>query len=214
MVTYVAPGVATDDGFTGASYLGYAWTDSPSQVVYAYSDELGLVSVGTSLYGPSLAVDEIPYDYHHFYIAWTGEDSQLRYGFLDPPGTYSGAASQYGPALAGLSGRLDAARAGTDNRLGALDPANGIRPFGGPVTVTGQGAPSPAAAGDLSLARADRGDQTRVGDLKERAARNPGGFGHNSPGLAGAAAGTRGIAWAGTGDGSGPFGGDLNDEAA
>jgi hypothetical protein len=82
-----------------------------------------------------------------------------------------------------------------------------------PVNVTGQGAPSPAADGGLYLARADMGDQARVGDVKERAARNTGGFGHNGPGLAGDVAGTRGIARSGTGDGSGPFGGGLNDEA-
>jgi hypothetical protein len=90
---------------------------------------------------------------------------------------------------------------------------NGIRPSGGPVNVTGQGAPSPAADGDLYLARAGMGDQTRFGDVKERAARKTGGLGHNGPGLAVDVAGTPGIGWAGTGDGSGPFGGDLNDEA-
>src|SRR5262249_57000012 len=105
---------------------------------------------------------------------------------------------------AGRSGGLAAAGTGADNRLGALDPVNGVRPSGGPVNVAGRGAPGPAADGDLYLARADRGDQTRAGDVKERAARNAGGSGHSGRGLGGGIARAPRIGPAGGGGGAGP----------
>ena len=203
--------MATDDGFPGAPYLGYAWTDPRTYSVRAHSNEFGDISVGTSAYGPSLAVDYIP-DNHNFYIAWTGVDRHLRYGVLDAtrnhPGNNPRAASQYGPALAGLSGRLDAARTGTGNRLNALDPANGVRPFGGPVTVTGQGAPSPAADGDLYSAWMDRNAEIQTGDVNERAGRDTGELNHNVPSRATDVAGTRRTGWTREEDFS-LFGGDL-----
>jgi hypothetical protein len=209
-----APSESVDDGFPPNSYLGIARTDHTTFNVAVFSLEFGFdeINVGQSYWGPSLAVDEIP-DYEHFYVAWTGLDHQLYYDVLPDGASYQGAASQHGPALAGLSGRLDAARTGADNRLSALDPVNGVRPSGGPVNVAGQGAPGPAADGDLYLARAGRGDQTRAGDVNNKTARSTGGSGHNGGGLAVDIAGTPGIGGAGTGDGSGPFGGGLNDEA-
>jgi hypothetical protein len=76
-----APSEATDDGFTGVSYLGIARTSLTTRNVSVYSDELGLIYVGKSPYGPSLAVDYLP-DNHHFFVAWTGLDGHLYYDVL------------------------------------------------------------------------------------------------------------------------------------
>jgi hypothetical protein len=171
--------------------------------------------------GPALTVSHGLLD-----IAWTGTDPQHKVNFaLSTDGKNFGSANQirgafspYGPALAtGSNGDFYVAWTGTDGRLNVVDGLTGVSPFGGPIPVTSNNAPSLAANGDLYIAWTDtdifNGPQLHVGDVNKKQSRAIGEYSIGGPSLAFASDGTRYIAWTGT-DGEPPlFGGSLNYEA-
>jgi hypothetical protein len=169
VMNWGGPSEAVDDGFPPATYLGIARTDMSTWNVDVFSLEFGDadIAVGRSLYAPSLATDEIP-DNNHFYVAWLGLDGYLYYDVL-PGGSAPSqdATSQHGPPRGAPNGEQNS-WATTAQQLEALDQPNGIRPLGGPSSVTSQNAPSLAANGDLSFASmATRNAQIQTSDRNE-----------------------------------------------
>jgi hypothetical protein len=197
-----APSEAIDDGFPGASHLGYAWTDLATRIVYVNSDEFGQIGVGRSESGPSLAVDYLP-DCHNFIIAWTDLNGSLEYQFLDAAG----------PALATPNGQINVAPTGPEQHLNVLEQVNAIRPLGGVITVTGQTTPSLAANGDLYFAWTHRDSQVQIPDVNGAAVRDTHEFSRNASSGTIVVASMRRIDRTATEDAFGGFRGDLNYEA-